>query len=272
MRIDNSVTDSANYQQVPVDDRKNPPLVEALEDRTPREEAAKELNLLDYFSDVQVVHLEKFPQRWEAFEQRAKKAGVTGYKKHPAVLGDNAQPPVWWRSGNGAWGCMCSHLHIVQNYLTQGHDGHLLVFEDDALFSDDFAEKLPQILEEVGDDWDMLYLGGQHLHLNWHKPWKCKTDKLVVNAYNVNRTHAFAVNKRFAVKYQQHIIHAPDYINYNFHAHIDHQLGVLHEKGEYKILAANPWINGQAAGKSWTSGNETKDEWWQLAAKDIVHR
>ena len=232
------------------------------------------INLYDYFADVQVVHLEKFPERWDRFDKRAAKAGVSGYNKFAAVLGDEALPPVWWRSGNGAWGCLMSHLHIVQNFLTkhEGKDGHLLIFEDDALFSDDFAQRLPKVLAEVGDDWDMLYLGGQHLHLNTSKPWRCKTDVEVVNAYNVNRTHAFAVNRRFAVKFQQHIIHAPDYINYNFHAHIDHQLGVLHERGQHKIYAVDPWINGQAAGKSWTSGKETKDEWWQLSPKQILRR
>jgi len=268
MSNENSVVGSVNRADGSLD-RQSPGAGVASVDQG---QAKSKVNLYDYFSDVQVVHLEKFPQRWLRFEERAKAVGVSGYKKFKAVLGDAANPPIWWRAGNGAWGCMMSHLHIVQNYLTRGDDGHLLVFEDDALFSEDFAQRLPEIMEEVGDDWDMLYFGGQHLHTHRHRPWKCKDNKNVINAYNVNRTHAFAVNKRFAVKYQQHIIHAPDYIDYNWVAHVDHQLGVLHEKGQYKIYAVTPWINGQAAGKSWTCGRETNDHWWQIEPKQIVHK
>lgn len=238
--------------------------------------SAEKLDLKKWFGDVKVITLEKFPKRWQAFQERALKAGITGYEKFPAILGDAANPPVWWRAGAGAWGCMMSHLHIVQQYLTKieitGEKKPLLLFEDDVLFSDDFTTRLPEIMEEIGDDWDQLYLGGQHLHIHRDRPWKCKTDKNVIHPYNINRTHAFAVNHKFLVKYQQHIIHAPDYIGYNWVAHIDHQLGVLHEKGEYNILAAYPWLCGQAAGKSWTSGRDVKEMWWHIQENQITRR
>lgn len=228
------------------------------------------LNLKDYFATVKVVNLDKFPDRWTAFKNRAAKLGVTGFDRFSGVLGDAAWPPVWWRAGNGAWGCLMSHLHIVQRHLSDGNQGHLLLFEDDAVFGERFPERVKAIMEEVGDDWDMLYLGGQHLHMHRQKPKRHKGDIEVIRPYNINRTHGFAVNKRFAAKFQQHIIHAPDYIGYNWVAHIDHQLGVLHESGEHKILAAQPWVCGQAAGKSWTSGKLTKELWWNIKEGNIV--
>lgn len=96
MSNDNSITGSIKSDENGSIDREvDVPVVD--------QDAKKEgINLLDYFSDVQVVHLEKFPKRWQKFEERTKAAGVRGYKKFKAVLGDNANPPVWWRAGNGA--------------------------------------------------------------------------------------------------------------------------------------------------------------------------
>lgn len=224
-----------------------------------------------WFGSTKVISLEKFPARWLAFKARAEKAGIIGFEKFNAIEGDKTPAPVWWRAGAGAWGCLMSHLHVVQRHLTS-NKGHLLLLEDDCLFSEDFTERLPKIMEEVGDDWDMLYLGGQHLHINRDRPWKCKTDINVIHPHNLNRTHAFAVNSRFLVKYQQHIIHAPDYIGHDFVAHIDHQLGVLHERKEHNILAVHPWICGQAEGQSWTSGRKVKEMWWHINNNQIIHR
>jgi hypothetical protein len=78
------------------------------------------------------------------------------------------------------------------------------------------------------------------------------------------------------VKFSQHIIHAPDYIDAytehdhvcecpkkaKFYMHIDHQLGKLHELRQHTILAVDPWICGQAASSSNISGKQTQENWW----------
>jgi hypothetical protein len=152
-----------------------------------------------------------------------------------------------------------------------------LVFEDDAVFSPDFAERLPEIMETVeGTEWDQLYLGGQHLWVESGPPWPHR--KGLLRCRNVNRTHAFVINARFMAKFCQHILHAPDYIESHvppvppddlgngevkeWSRHIDHQLGVLHERREDTILAANPGICGQAAGASDILGELKDEEWW----------
>ena len=228
------------------------------------------LDLHKWFQTIQVVNLLKFPKRWELFQQRATVAGITGYERFHAIEGDRVGPPGWFRGGNGAWGCLMSHLRIAQDAMMTG-DGHFLVFEDDAVFSSDFAERLPRIMDEVGDDWDMLYLGGQHLHQPRVKPKRHPKHKEVIIAGNINRTHAFAINSRFRQKYISHIMYAQDYIESKHSMHIDHQLGQLHEHQGYNILCAQPWINGQSAGKSWTGGKETREMWWQIKEDNILN-
>jgi len=70
------------------------------------------------------------------------------------------------------------------------------------------------------------------------------------------------VNDRFMAQFQQHIMHAPDYIESKEPLHIDHQLGRLHEWRQHRILAIDPWVCGQAAGKSDISGADNEPKWW----------
>lgn len=238
----------------------------------PTQAATELFDLRKWFSHIKVVSLDKFPKRWEAFQKRATEAGVTGYEKFHAIEGDKVPPSGWFRGGNGAWGCLMSHLRIVQDELMQEKPGHILVFEDDAVFDKDYVARLTEIMEEVKDDWDMLYLGGQHLHMPRVKPYRLPYNKAVINARNINRTHAFAVNRRFLRKYQQHIIYAPDYIETKHSYHIDHQLGQLHQHQDYTILCAQPWINGQAAGLSWTSGRKTGENWWKISEEQVLKK
>lgn len=227
------------------------------------------MDFRDTFATCKVVNLDRFPERWERFEAMMGGLGITGYERFPAIEGDKSPPPRWWKAGNGAWGCMSSHLHIVQRHLTEGNNGHMLVFEDDAVLAKDFVARYKRIMDEVGNDWDMLYFGGQHQHLPQHKPTRHSGQREVITAYNLCRTHAFAVNQRFAKYYQRYIINAPEYMRHTHWTHVDHQLGRLHETGDYKILAVQPWVCGQAAGKSWTCGRQSDEQWWCIG-EDMI--
>jgi Glycosyltransferase family 25 (LPS biosynthesis protein) len=227
------------------------------------------MNLLDHFSRVFVMNLGICPERWEKFQERAAAKGITGFERYRAIHGDTCQHPAWWCAGNGAWGCLMSHLRIAQDALQDGLKSYL-VFEDDVVFSDDFCERLPKLMETLKDaKWDQLYLGGQHLYRESSPPWPYRQG--VVRCKNVNRTHAMAVHKRFMLKFTQHIMHAPDYMAKHvkpdgkvkeFFPHIDHQLGYLHEKGQHTILAAHPWLCGQGGGPSNVNGQVKEEEWW----------
>lgn len=219
------------------------------------------IDLRHHFGRAYVINLDNRPDRWVAFQERAAAAGITGFERVRAIEGDKCPHPAWWRAGNGAWGCLMSHLRIAQDALLDDLPSYV-VFEDDAVFSEDFADRLPSTMRRLdGVEWDMLYLGGQHLWVESGPPWPfCRG---VVRCRNVNRTHAFAVSDRFMAQFQQHIMHAPDYIESKEPLHIDHQLGRLHEWRQHRILAIDPWVCGQSSGKSSISGGENAhDVWW----------
>ena len=222
-----------------------------------------------------MINLDRCPKRWSDFESRADAVGIIGYQRYRAVDGDQCPHPEWWRAGNGAWGCLMTHLRIAQDSMMDGLESYL-VFEDDVIFREDFRERLLGIMDQIGKlegQWDMLYLGGQHLYEETFPPYPFRDG--LVRCANVNRTHAFVVNARFMQKFAQHIIHAPDYLdNYlpevkeedgsivqeEYMRHIDHQLGEIHRR--VITLAAFPWLCGQAEGPSEISGGINKENWW----------
>ena len=166
------------------------------------------LDLRRYFGRVLVLNLDSRPDRLEAFYKRAAIAGITGIERFRAIEGNKCPHPAFIRHGNGAWGCLMSHARIAENALMDGLRSYL-VFEDDAVFSEDMAFRLPGIMDTLETvEWDQLYLGGQVLFKESYPP--CPFRKGLIRGWNFNRTHAFAVNARFMVKFYQHILHFPE--------------------------------------------------------------
>lgn len=217
----------------------------------------------DYFDKTYVINLKSRPDRLQDFLIRLANANMTGVSVFNAIDGRICKPPAWWSVSEGAWGCLMSHLRLAQDALQMGLKNYL-VLEDDVIFCEDFYSKLETFMdsmEQYRDDWDMIYLGGQH----YNNTVPFRVNKHVVKGVNINRTHAMAVNAKFMVKFCQHLIHAPDYIEKalsprKYYMHIDHQLGELHPF--INVFAPTKFICGQAAGTS-DIGQHTKTEnWW----------
>ena len=173
-----------------------------------------------------------------------------------AISGDWCWPPHWWKAGNGAWGCLMSHLRVVQDAIMDGLESYM-VLEDDAVFQPRAVEMLARVMQEVPDDWGQIYLGGQHLK----EPELVPGRPFMLRCRNVNRTHGFIMRRRAFARFQQHIMSAPDYIAHPGW-HIDHQLGIAHERGDWKVYAPAWWLCGQEAGASNISGRTNPRMWW----------
>jgi hypothetical protein len=164
-----------------------------------------------------------------------------------AVHGDTCQPPDIWCAGNGAWGCMRSHQSILEQCLNNGISSYL-VFEDDAKFGPNFMDQMKTFYDDLPDDWQQIYLGGQLVHERSHPPLKISEN--VYRPYNVNRTHCFAVSSLGMLPIYQHVSNLP----YHNTEHIDHHLGRWHENPESKVFCPPKWIVGQMGCSSNISG------------------
>lgn len=211
------------------------------------------------------MNLDRRPDRWEQFQRNCPIAGV---ERFAAIDGRKCRPPEWWRQGGGAWGCMMSHIRILEAALMDGLDqrgGVLLVLEDDALFPPDFAEKAERFLLAVPKDWDQLYFGGQHRGVRARPPQRINGE--VIRPYMVNRTQAYTVRGNFLRVLYRHLCNWPDHARHPRH-HVDHRMELLHACGRHNVYAPTRWIIGQAGGKSDVSGRMAQDRYWNYHLPD----
>lgn len=212
-----------------------------------------------YFQRIAILSLPGQEQRAQraldslAAAQLSNKAVVV-----MAVRGDELRPPAWFRGGNGAWGCLQSHVRVLQDAWLDGMET-VLVLEDDCVWVSDAARLAEEFLKQLPEDWEQVYLGGQHR----------KTPSLVpglpavYRAQSVNRTHAYAVKRAVIPRMLQHVLHAPDYIDDKGDIHIDHQLERAHQAKHWKIYSPAWWLAGQGENQSMICGRALPAQWWQ---------
>lgn len=217
------------------------------------------MQLSEVFERVVVLNLPYKQDRRAALTANFSATGIIDPSDvvwQSAVSGDNMWPPAWWNAGNGAWGCLMSHVMAVQQAAIDGLES-ILILEDDAVFEQEAAAHLGEIHAEWPKKWGQIYLGGQHLSdtesvsKHWLKP------------QNVNRTHAFALHKSAFAQFVAHVLYAPDYVAHKGGWHVDHQLGLAHERSDWPVFCPKWWLAGQAAGSSNISALNNPEQWWQ---------
>ncbi len=147
--------------------------------------------------------------------------------------------PGWYHCSLGTWGCLCSHVEAFRAAIRDGV-GSLLILEDDAVFCEDFAGRLRRFADMVPNDWDQVYLGGQHLQQVRQPPEDI--GRGIVKCYNVNRTHAHAIRGPAMADVLKVITEG------HVNLPVDHQLGRFHK--HQNVYAPVEWLVSQAAGVS----------------------
>ena len=231
------------------------------------------MKLTDAFERVFILNLQFKTDRRERLSQHLDALGLVDPEKvvwQRAICGDWTGHPAWWSAGNGAWGCLMSHVRVCEDAI---HDSlaNYLVLEDDVVFHPRATEMLEGLMIHLPQDWGQLYLGGQYLH---QEPQIVDgTFGKVMRPFNVNRTHAFALNRPAMGPFLRHVLHSPDYMGYEIapdgmpklcgnHFHIDHQLGRAHERADWPVYSPRWWLAGQDAGESNVSGRTNPRYWW----------
>jgi hypothetical protein len=90
----------------------------------------------------------------------------------------------------GHLGCTDSHRRLF-NFAKENNIETLLVMEDDIEVGENFNEQLDKIMDQLPEDWDLVYLGG------WNLGEQKKYSELLNFAEKVYTTHAFIVQNKF---------------------------------------------------------------------------
>lgn len=213
-----------------------------------------------HFSRIVLISLARHPDKAAAALRRLEESGMAragDVMVQRAWPGSEGPAPAWFRAGNAAWGCLMSHVRAVQDALLDNVE-RVLLLEDDIVFHPRAPQWLERLMREAPRDWDQLYLGGQHLK----EATPVAETPYIWRAGNINRTHAYALHRRVYAKFLQHVLHAPDYIRRGAW-HIDHQLGVAHERPDWRTYTPAWWLCAQEAGGSSISGKTLPRLWWQ---------
>ena len=218
--------------------------------------------IFDYFNHTYIISLPRHKDRVARLTgQLAGKVRKASLSVVEAIDGALLPAPAYWQQGNGAWGCLQSHVRLLQTIWQAGHS-KALILEDDAIFDPSSADWLESFFSTIPQDWGQLYLGGAH-----------QMNPEIKGGYfigkSVNRTHAYAVQRAAIPKILQHICHAPDYMQ-NSYRHVDHQLEAAHQRADWKVICPEWWVFGQGENHSSINGNSHPDKWWDWASPDII--
>lgn len=205
------------------------------------------------FERVYFINLNRRTDRLAEFRRLQ---GVHGWElpepiRFAAVDGSRVVAPDYFIHGNGAWGCLRSHVSILESCISDGV-ASVLVLEDDLVFTAAVWPKLREFMAAVPAEWDQLMLGGQHDR----QPEPVAPG--VVRVAGAGRTHAYAIRGPAMRDLLR--------IWYPCQRHCDHVMSGW-QRG-WKVYAPEPWLFGQNAGQSDISGRKDAVRYWSRTPPD----
>lgn len=123
------------------------------------------MNLLDYVSKAYCINLKRRQDRWKKCLKEFKKNNLEGIERYQAVDGklyDWSSTKYNKELLKGELGILETHINIITEAIEKGYS-NIAIFEDDVYFTSEIS-KLEEYLNDVPDDWDMIYLGGNHTY------------------------------------------------------------------------------------------------------------
>jgi GR25 family glycosyltransferase involved in LPS biosynthesis len=175
-----------------------------------------------------------------------------------AVDGYRVQVPSTFTEGGPAYGCLRSHCRVLEEAMMDDLDS-VMVLEDDCVFRPDFSAKLDQFLPSLPDDWDALFLGGQHKDDfwkdgQWVKSQPPRLEGAAARIFSVQRTHCYLLRRRIIPAIYQLLANAT--------VHCDWLLGNVLSDPQFKVYAPLQWLAGQRAGYSYIRCVEEQERFW----------
>jgi len=137
------------------------------------------------FSKIYCVNLDKRPNRWEQAKIEFEKHNLE-VERFSAT--DGCSIKIQSNIPRGALGCSSSHMNIIKKAQDENLD-KVLIFEDDVVFIENLQKRFEECYNELPENWDMFYFGGNHN--NKHQLYNfSKNLRKIGNTYS---THAYAI-------------------------------------------------------------------------------
>lgn len=119
------------------------------------------MSINDFFPHQICINLDKRSDRWSRIRSRFSEQGLDRVVRFPAIDGSSLSIPASWQSVPGAYGCLQSHLAVVEQAREHARPS-VLIFEDDVVLAPEINKIFDRYIAQVPADWDMLFLGAIH--------------------------------------------------------------------------------------------------------------
>jgi GR25 family glycosyltransferase involved in LPS biosynthesis len=116
----------------------------------------------NFFDRIFCVNLDSRPDRWKSAVEEFEKHSLQ-VERIPGIDGSKMNLDFPPEIKEGAVGCALSQFFAIK-YAKQLGLNNFFLLEDDIQFEDNINNIFDEYVKEVPEDWDMLYLGGQHYH------------------------------------------------------------------------------------------------------------
>lgn len=199
---------------------------------------------LDY-QRIVCINLDSRPDRWELFKsQYPDFAFPVHVERFSAIDGRNIPRPSWWQSWESNWGCYLSHRQVLEQAWEQGLE-NLLVFEDDAVFIEQFAKRVQEFHAMLPVSAEWIFYGGEHFKPTIY-PIE-RVNQCVCRANRIVRTHAYGIRSRRALRQILDWIQSSEKW---YHFHVDTRFADLMMRHSIECFAPNKWLVHQNPGRS----------------------
>jgi GR25 family glycosyltransferase involved in LPS biosynthesis len=119
-------------------------------------------SLNDYVDSIYCINLNDRKDRWQIAAEQFRKYNLW-VERVPGIKGSNMNLEFPPEIKEGAVGCALSQLFTLK-LAKHKKDKAFLLFEDDVEFDEEINQKFSKYYPQIPNDWDMIYLGGQHFH------------------------------------------------------------------------------------------------------------
>lgn len=128
------------------------------------------MRLFERFDKVYLINLDRRPDRLEKFNNEVLKYDLGTFERISAVDGYNLNISEYNTNlNNGELGLILTNLQIIKDAKDKNYKT-ILIIEDDCYFTDEIMN-IQNYFNYLPEDWDLLYMGGNHnLHMNAPPP------------------------------------------------------------------------------------------------------
>lgn len=147
------------------------------------------MKLFDRFDKVYCINLEHREDRKNHILSECNKYDLGEVSFFNAFNGNNLSNP--YKISNGNFGLILTNIEIIKEAKNNNYK-NILILEDDCYFTREVLN-INTYFDALPDDWDMLYLGGNH---NTHvgNPPPIVINEKIVKLHSTLTTHFVAIN------------------------------------------------------------------------------